>query len=531
MEKEKTTREKKQPTEKKESGASAGSKTAARNPTRRTTLFRRYLRYSLTAVMVSMLILLIIFSMFLINFWHGDRIQTLQKNVNRVANKVESVLEADREGTANAQDSYIVGSMLNVVSDSIDADIFVTDEGGHVILCKDMVGDFGSASPSSFYCKVHNSYFMPPYIVARTSPKGYSTITKLHIPGTKNGTTDNCIVVGTPIVVDGQIIGNIYGISRLQSGLQPFIVQIFKLFLAAAVISFLLTFALAYLFAYSLTKPLQEMSRLTKQYAKGDFSERIQIEGNDELQDLAASLNHMADSLAILDESRQSFVANVSHELKTPMTSIAGFVDGILDGTIPKEKERHYLQIVSKEVKRLAHLVVTMLTLSKIEAGEEELHYSETDLRSLLFNALLSFEDAIDEAGYQIEGFETMPQAVVMADEELLFQVCYNLFDNAVKFTNPGGVIRVAIENYPGRAIVHISNSGKGLSEKECKRIFERFYKVDQSRSEHVKGVGLGLNLAQNIVRLHGGDIRVESEEGGMTTSSFWLPKKTNPNP
>ncbi len=172
-----------------------------------------------------------------------------------------------------------------------------------------------------------------------------------------------------------------------------------------------------------------------------------------------------------------------------------------------------------------------MLTLSKIEAGEENLHYSTTDLNQLLFNALLSFESAVEEGGFVIEGFEDLPHIKVQADPELLFQVAYNLFDNAVKFTNKGGTIRVGMEETEGRALVSISNSGKGIPEEEIHRIFERFYKVDKSRSEHVKGVGLGLNLAQDIVELHGGDIYAESEPGGFTSFRFWIPieKSTDP--
>ena len=162
---------------------------------------------------------------------------------------------------------------------------------------------------------------------------------------------------------------------------------------------------------------------------------------------------------------------------------------------------------------------------------ERTLQVSTTDLNQLLFNALLSFESAVEEGGFVIEGFEDLPHIKVQADPELLFQVAYNLFDNAVKFTNKGGTIRVGMEETEGRALVSISNSGKGIPEEEIHRIFERFYKVDKSRSEHVKGVGLGLNLAQDIVELHGGDIYAESEPGGFTSFRFWIPieKSTDP--
>ncbi len=506
--------------------------TTAKQPkqrSRRTTLFRRYLRYSLTAVMVSMIVLFIIFTAFLYNYWQTDRMNTMLQNTQRISDRAEELLSDPEDATDVGKATVLLGNMLNLVSDSVNADFFITDPGGRVLLCRDQISmDFDIESNP--YCAKHNGYFLPTYLAQRTTEDGYSTIAKLGGPyAGEDGKDTRCIVVGTAVTINGQHAYNVYAVSGTQNGLSGYILEIVKLFLAAAIISFLLTFALAYLFAYSLTKPLQEMSRLTKQYAKGDFSERIEVQGNDELHDLAVSLNDMAESLSILDESRKSFVANVSHELKTPMTSIGGFIDGILDGTIPKEQERHYLQLVSKEIKRLARLVVTMLTLSKIEAGEEDLTYTETDLQTLLFNALLSFENAIDEQGYEIRGFEDFPQVKVMADQDLLFQVCYNLFDNAVKFTNPGGFIRVAAEDLPDRVVVHISNSGKGISQKELKRIFERFYKVDKSRSEHVKGVGLGLNLAQNIVRLHGGEISADSDTEGVATFTFWIPKREIP--
>ena len=492
--------------------------------TRRTTLFRRYLRYSLLAVMVSMVILFGIFLAFLGSYWREDRSETMLRNTRRIAGNVEQLMESGSADEDNTFTTLVVSNMLNVVSDSINADVFMTDVGGRVILCKDIVGATLNVQNNA-YCSIHHGYCLPPYLVQRTGKKGYSTMVKLTgMYRLNDGNSEYCMVVGTPITLNGQVVGNIYAVSDVQNGLIRSYKEIVKLFLTAAIISFIVTFALAWRFAYSLTKPLQEMSRLTKQYAKGDFSERIEVNGSDELQDLAVSLNGMAESLSVLEESRKSFIANVSHELKTPMTSIAGFIDGILDGTIPASQEKHYLRIVSKEVKRLSRLVVTMLTLSKIEAGEEQIHLTPTDLQTLIFNALFSFEAQIEEAGYEIEGLADLPSIKVMADPDLLFQVCYNLFDNAVKFTNPVGTIRVTAENKSDRVIVHISNTGEGISEQEQKRIFERFYKVDKSRSEHVKGVGLGLNLAQNIVRLHGGEITVSDKPEGFTTFTFWIP-------
>jgi len=301
--------------------------------------------------------------------------------------------------------------------------------------------------------------------------------------------------------------------------------NIIRLYVGASSVA--LVFATIFIYVYSkkMFTPLREMSRITKLYARGDFSQRIEVPGNNELSDLALKLNEMAVSLATIDQSRSAFIANVSHELKTPMTSISGFIDGILDGTIPRDEEKKYLEIVSLEVKRLSDLVQTMLTLSKIEAGEAELKPSSTELKNLLFTVLLKFEKPIEDANINVVGFEEMKECVVVADEKMLYQVIYNLYDNAVKFTNIGGIINVELFSDDDKVTVTIANTGEGIKVEEILHIFERFYKIDKSRSEDVKGAGLGLNLVKNIVELHGGEVSATSIPGEITSFSFWIPK------
>ncbi|MBQ6600175.1 MAG: GHKL domain-containing protein, partial [Clostridia bacterium] len=226
------------------------------------------------------------------------------------------------------------------------------------------------------------------------------------------------------------------------------------------------------------------------------------------------------------EKSRRSFIANVSHELKTPMTSIGGFIDGILDGTIPPEDEKKYLGIVSNEVKRLSRMVVSMLNLSKIEAGEVSINPTEYDISKQLFDTLLSFEKRIDKGRINIEGFEDMGFVAVKADRDLLQQVIYNLIDNAVKFTPENGTISLRAENDREKTTVIIRNSGAGVSKEEISRIFERFYKVDKSRSYDTKGVGLGLYIVKTIINMHDGEIYADSELGEYTEFRFVIPYK-----
>ena len=484
----------------------------------RDSLFYRYLRSSLLIMTSVLLILFLIFEVFLLRYKTEERINSLNENVSNIATSIELIVNSNPDSKDLANSVLIIANMLNISSDSIEADVFVADQDGTILFCKDQV-DNNLVLVSQDVCEEHQSFQVPQEIRDATTVKGNYAITRIEDLSPKRQ-----IVVGRTIASEGEPVGYVYATAPYLSSISNFAGQIGTLFLGAAVVAFFMVVYLAYRLSRRQAKPLEEMSRLTRQYAQGDFSERIEVTGGDELAELGRSLNEMANSLAVLEDSRRSFVANVSHELKTPMTSIGGFIDGILDGTIPQKDEKKYLRIVTKEVKRLSTLVVTMLSLSKIEAGEEGLHYSETDMKQMLIGALLNFEKPIEQAGYEIRGLDTLPDIRVQADQQMLYQVAYNLFDNAVKFTNPGGVIRVDMTAEDDRVLVAVSNTGKGIPEEELNRVFERFYKLDKSRSEHVKGVGLGLNLARNIVQLHGGELSAKSVPDEYTTFTFWIP-------
>jgi signal transduction histidine kinase len=207
------------------------------------------------------------------------------------------------------------------------------------------------------------------------------------------------------------------------------------------------------------------------------------------------------------------------------MTTISGFVDGMLDGTIPKEKHSEYLQIVSNEVKRLSRLVVSMLNLSKIEAGELELKYSNFDISSTIIDCLLNFEQEIEKKNIEVLGLDEIGSVIVSADRDMIHQVVYNLVDNAVKFTNENGEISVSVEEDGGKYSISIQNTGEGVSPDEIGRIFERFYKVDKSRSYDVKSAGLGLYLCKTIIDMHAGKISAESVQGQYIRFTISLEK------
>lgn len=298
--------------------------------------------------------------------------------------------------------------------------------------------------------------------------------------------------------------------------------------IAVLVITVLATGVLgALLFYYSTSKMLKPVLAITEaaeSYAKGDFSVRLKQTGDSELDYLAGTMNRMADFIDRNERSRRSFVSNVSHELKTPMTTIGGFVDGILDGTIPPQDERHYLKTVSSEVQRMTRLIQSMLNISKFEEGSLSPNFERIDLTELLINTLFLFERRINEKNVCVLGLEECPRTYAAADKDLMQQVFYNLTENAIKFVDVGGDLTLAVDSDDTQAHVHLRNSGEGLSEDEIPRVFDRFYKTDASRERDTTGVGLGLSIVSRIMVLHGGSVTVKSVKGSYTEFIVSLP-------
>jgi two-component system phosphate regulon sensor histidine kinase PhoR len=226
------------------------------------------------------------------------------------------------------------------------------------------------------------------------------------------------------------------------------------------------------------------------------------------------------------DAMRREFTSNVSHELKTPMTTIGGFIDGIIDGTIDNSRQEQYLKIVSSEVKRMHRLVEGMLNLSKLEAGETKLKPTNFDFRDLVIDVVLSQEQRIEANKLEIQGLDAMESCIVHADRDLLHQVVYNLCDNGIKYNHSGGKVVVDVQQTPHNTVLRVKDTGIGIPEESRERIFERFYRVDKSRSKEVGGTGLGLSIVKHAVLVHGGKIEVNSEVGKGTEFIVSLPNK-----
>ena len=270
--------------------------------------------------------------------------------------------------------------------------------------------------------------------------------------------------------------------------------------------------------------PVLQITRQAENYAKGDFSARLEQTGDPEMDRLIITMNRMADFIDKNERSRRRFVSDVSHEMKTPMTTIGGFVDGILDGTIPPEQEKQYLRTVSAEVQRLSRLVHSMLSISRFEEGTYSPDFERLDITNLLITTLLLFEQKVERKELHVEGLDVCPRTFAEVDRDLIQQVFYNLTENAIKFVNRGGTLFLAVDSDETQAHVHIRNSGEGLTEDEISHVFERFYKTDESRGKDTTGVGLGLSIVSRIMVLHKGSVTVKSVKGEYTEFIVSMP-------
>ena len=269
--------------------------------------------------------------------------------------------------------------------------------------------------------------------------------------------------------------------------------------------------------------PIHAMVQATRRYASGNFDTRMYDYGRtDEIGELAASFNAMADTLQQTEQQRTEFIANISHELKTPMTTIAGYTDGILDGTIPPEKQEHYLRIIADESRRLSRLVRRMLEVSQLQSLDLAHEKKKFDVCESMRRAIISMEHKIRSRGLDVDADIPDEPLLVLGDTDLITQVIYNLLENAAKFATPGSTLRLSVSEQNDQALVSVQNHGDTIPAEELPHIFERFHKSDKSRSEDKDGVGLGLYIVKTILAQHGEKIVVTSEDG-LTTFTFTL--------
>ena len=447
------------------------------------------------------------------NYFAKDRYETLDQVVGVTQRTAQYLVQQAELPKGDELDA--LSTKLEIIGESAEAYLFFTDNDGRVMI---------ASSPDKL-----ESLTVPEEMMEKIDA---SDADYYHVFGTLGGMLDgkSYITVSEMRNENGQPSGYLFLCSSGEQ-LTQFKQQFWSNFLLSACVMLLCASILTKILMRQLTDPLQKVTDAAQRFGGGDLSVRVEgVEGEGEAADLARTFNRMADNIQMNDNSRGQFMGNIAHELRTPMTTIKGFIDGILDGTIPPDMQNHYLQLVSEETGRLARLIQNMLDLSKLESGEYQVNARMFNIWETLTGVALSAEQRINDGMIELEGLTMDEKVLVYADPDLIHQVAYNLLDNAIKFTPAGGTIRFHVEKLGPEVEVSIWNSGQGISPEALPYVFQRFYKEDRSRGLHARGAGLGLNICKVLVNLSGGQIRVESQQGEWCRFVFTLPT-CPPNP
>ncbi len=465
------------------------------------TTSRRQIALILCVLSVALLLMGIFFRMFLNRSLYKSRIEALEKT----AEASEFLVNAYAVGYLTAMELRLD---LAVAADSSGSDILLCTGNGSVFLCARHLQGCDHVGRMISYNTI-NQILMGKQDVSTAVSSLYG---------------DQRIAVATPIRDSfGQVTG-ILLVSMESSSAMELSAKALRIF----IISALAVLAVAVLAIPFLTRresrPIQTLATAAREIAHGNLETRVPTGNtNEEIEELSVAFNNMAVSLQHAETVRQEFVANVSHELKTPMTTISGYLDGMLDGTIPKENHGYYMELVSTEVRRLSRLVRNMLDVSRLrDQGIPADKMGEFDICETAGQALLSFEQRINKKELNVDvQFPDVGLGVYGAND-LITQVLYNLIDNAVKFADQEGTLSIRILRQGAQAVVTVGNTGPTIPPSELPLVFDRFHKTDKSRSTDRDGAGLGLYIVKTIILAHGQDVYVTSRDG-KTEFTFTL--------
>lgn len=464
----------------------------------RSSLFRRHFMLTAGMILISFALLAAAFMTLSYRYMVQEKKEAMAINVTYVASLTQDLLE---QGFDPAEDGFrLYGPALSMIA---DCDILICDDSGKVLR---YTAD-GRNIMNYVGCSISST------VVNQLVSQGcYSGMSDLGLYSNLYFTS------GVPIYFQS---GNNTSVEYLvfMTTSAGELVTLWKalatIFFFIAVVVLCIAFISSSIFSLQQVKPLREMADAVRKFGMGEYDTRVDDYGRkDEVGDLAAAFNAMADSLSSSEKRRQEFVANISHELKTPMTTISGFTNGILDGTIPPEKVNDSLQVISSETARLSRLVRKMLDVSALQARESVQSQVEFDISETMVQVMISLEGKIKSRRLDMDVQIPDNPVEVWGDPDGITQVCYNLLDNAAKFAAPGTAIGVTITTKGTKAYISVKNQGETIPPEELSMIFDRFHKSDRSRSIDKEGVGLGLYIVKTILNNHKENITVTSKDG-----------------
>ena len=471
------------------------------------TFYRRQLALMLGIVFLSFSLLSAVFTLLSYRYVIDEKKDSMLHNAQYISDFTATYLEQ-----GNIRDGFFKMYVASLAQIS-GAHVMLCETDGRVVFATD-------GSPRAYqYNKPVPAAFLR-QVKERGTYMGMTSLDGLY--------AESRFLAAVPVtakVGPAQLVRGVVLVSTGASGISQLWRSMSNIFFFTALAVLVISVVAGSISAARQSRPLNEMAEAARKFGHGDFSVRIRgyEQRRDEVGALAEAFNNMAGSLEKTESQRNEFIANVSHELKTPMTTIAGFADGILDGTIPPERERESLQVIASETRRLSRLVRQMLDLSRLRALEEKNPVQERfDISEVMLRVLVSLEGKISAAGLDVQTDVPEQPVMVWGDPDSVTQVCYNLLDNAAKFATAGSDITVQVATRDGKAYISVRNLGQTIPAEELPLIFERFHKTDHSRSQDRDGVGLGLYIVKTLLGNMKENITVTSEDG-VTQFTFTL--------
>ena len=396
---------------------------------------------------------------------------------------------------------------LDYYSKTLDASIWIVDDKGIVV----------ASSAASSHPEAPKNIFFLNQDFDITTPQSFAGNFYEHFK-------EDVITVALPIIIDDEGSGMLF-VHSTEQELREVQSNIIRAIYAPFLIMIIISFLVLGIISNRIMRPMKKINEAAEQYATGNFDVKLDINSDNEIGQLATALEYMASELSKLDEYRKDFISNISHDFRSPLTSIKGYVEAIQDGTIPPEKQDRYLKIVVNETNRLSKLTTSLLELNKYDSYGIWLVAKDFDIVNLVREAINTFEGKCIEKGVKIWLNNHVEHPEVYADKTKIQQVIYNLLDNAIKFTPEGKSIYVTLTEKNEKIFVSVKDEGCGISKEDLQKIWVRFYKADSSRGKDKQGTGLGLSITKEIIKAHNENINVVSTEGVGTEFTFSLAK------
>lgn len=478
-------------------------------------IYVKYIVTFMVIIIASLVLLLGIIGTLVDDYSETSKNETVAAAASSIANGIQTKLQSySSSGRFDTFCEYYekeIDAQIDTVSAmaGFPVTIFIANSDGHILIARPHANcsyQNGSQIPRSLMNELNNGV-------------------ELSVHNNLEGIFDTPHVISaTPVYLRNQYVcGTVIVCCELGS-IDDFSEVLIKTVSISSLWVMLAALIAIFFISERIISPLRAMSQAAKSFAKGEFSVRVPVVGNDEVAQLASAFNNMAQNLESLDEMRNNFMSSVSHDMRTPMTTISGFIDCILSGAIPPEKHEYYLRIIRDEVLRLSRLVASLLDISRIQAGDRKFVMAPFDICEMGRQILISFEQKIDKKRLEVEFECDEDNMFVTGDHDAIYQIFYNITDNAVKFARDEGMLKLKITRADKKVKVSVYNEGDGIPYEDQPYVFERFYKSDRSRGKDKTGVGLGMFIAKTIIEAHNEEIALESEPGKYCEFYFTMP-------